>query len=72
MITVVDVETSFVTGVNGKSDPSPFDSRNKFVESIIKNSVAIDVRTPFENKMTEWIKYFSQLEIQISNLLFIL
>ena len=31
MITVVDVETSFVTGVNGKSDPSPFDSRNKLV-----------------------------------------
>jgi DNA polymerase I-like protein with 3'-5' exonuclease and polymerase domains len=31
MITVVDVETSFVTGANGKSDPSPFDSRNKLV-----------------------------------------
>ncbi len=39
-----------------------FDSRNKFVDSIIKNTTAIDVRTPFENQMAEWIKYFSKLE----------
>ena len=28
-----------------------YDSRSKFIDSIIKNSVAIDVRTPFENQM---------------------
>tara|TARA_X000000368_G_scaffold116916_1_gene91287 strand:+ start:873 stop:1832 length:960 start_codon:yes stop_codon:yes gene_type:complete len=39
-----------------------YDSRNKFVDSIIKNTTAIDVRTPFENQMAEWIKYFSKLE----------
>jgi DNA polymerase I-like protein with 3'-5' exonuclease and polymerase domains len=31
MITIFDVETSFVTGVNGKSDPSPFNPNNKLV-----------------------------------------
>jgi len=45
-----------------------FDSRNKFIDSIFKNTTAIDVRTPFENKMVEWIKYFSKLEnISINN-----
>ncbi len=45
-----------------------FDFKNKFIDSIIKNTIAIDVRTPFENKMTEWIKYFSKLEgINIEN-----
>ena len=39
-----------------------YDSRNKFIDSIIKNTTAIDVRTPFENKMADWIKYFSKLE----------
>jgi DNA polymerase III delta subunit len=39
-----------------------FDSRNKFIDSIIKNTTSIDVRTPFENQMGEWIKYFSKLE----------
>ena len=36
-ITVVDVETSFVTGENGKTDPSPFNSRNKLVSVGINN-----------------------------------
>ena len=31
MITIFDVETSFVEGVNGKSDPSPFNPKNKLV-----------------------------------------
>ena len=45
-----------------------FDSKNKFIDSIIKNTIAIDVRTPFENKMIEWIRYFSKLEgINIGN-----
>ena len=45
-----------------------FDFKNKFIDSIIKNTIAIDVRTPFENKMIEWIKYFSKLEgINIEN-----
>ena len=39
-----------------------YDSRSKFIDSIIKNSVAIDVRTPFENQMLEWIKYFTKIE----------
>lgn len=39
-----------------------YDSRNKFIDSIIKNTTAIDVRIPFENQMAEWIKYFSKLE----------
>ena len=36
-ITVVDVETSFVTGENGKTDPSPFNSKNKLVSVGINN-----------------------------------
>ena len=39
-----------------------FDSRNKFVDSLIKSSVSIDVRTPFENKMKEWINYITKKE----------
>lgn len=39
-----------------------YDSRNKFIDSIIKNTISIDVRTPFENQMSEWIKYFCKLE----------
>ena len=31
MIAVIDVETSFVTGANGKTDPSPFNPKNKLV-----------------------------------------
>ena len=37
-----------------------FDSRNKFVDSIIKKSTTIDVRTPFDNKVIEWIKYITK------------
>jgi len=45
-----------------------FDSRNKFVDSLIKSSVSIDVRTPFENKMKEWINYIIKKEkISIQN-----
>ena len=36
-IAVVDVETSFVTGQNGKTDPSPFNSKNKLVSVGINN-----------------------------------
>ncbi len=39
-----------------------YDSRSKFINNIIKNTVAIDVRTPFENQMIEWIKYFTKIE----------
>ena len=45
-----------------------FDSRNKFVDSLIKSSISIDVRTPFENKMKEWINYIIKKEkISIQN-----
>ena len=45
-----------------------FDSRNKFVDSLIKSSISIDVRTPFENKMKEWINYIIKKEkINIKN-----
>ena len=39
-----------------------FDSRNKFVDSIMQNSVSIDVRTPFESKMKEWVRYIIKKE----------
>ena len=39
-----------------------FDSRNKFIDSIMQNSVSIDVRTPFESKMKEWIRYITKKE----------
>ena len=39
-----------------------FDQKNKFIDSILKRSTSIDVRTPFENKMIEWISYFLKLE----------
>ena len=39
-----------------------FDSRNKFVDSLIKESTPIDVRTPFESKMKEWINYIIKKE----------
>jgi len=45
-----------------------FDSRNKFIDSLIKSSISIDVRTPFENKMKEWINYIAKKEkITIQN-----
>ena len=34
-----------------------FENKNKFIDSIISNCITIDVRTPFENKMVDWIKY---------------
>ena len=39
-----------------------FDSRNKFVDSLIKESTPIDVRTPFESKMKEWVNYIIKKE----------
>ena len=34
-----------------------FENKNKFIDSIISNCITIDVRTPFENKMIDWIKF---------------
>ena len=45
MITVIDVETSFVEGFNGKPDPSPFNPNNKLV------SVGINDEYLFFNHM---------------------
>ena len=53
---------------NSKSDnylilvKNNFDSRNKFIDSLIKESIPIDVRTPFESKMKEWINYIIKKE----------
>ena len=53
---------------NSKSDnylilvKNNFDSRNKFIDSLIKKSISIDVRTPFESKMKEWINYIIKKE----------
>ena len=45
-----------------------FDNRNKFLDSIMNKSVSIDVRTPFDNKVKEWIKYITKKEkIEISD-----
>ena len=46
-----------------------FDNRNKFIDSLIKKCIGIDVRTPFENKVKEWIKYITKNEnINISDI----
>ena len=34
-----------------------FDLRNSFLKNIAENSELLDVRTPFENKMKEWVKF---------------
>ena len=39
-----------------------FDARNKFIDSLINRTTPIDVRTPFDNKMKEWLKYFTKRE----------
>jgi len=39
-----------------------YDNKNKFIESLIKHSTSIDVRTPFESKMYEWVKFFLNQE----------
>ena len=44
-----------------------FDNKNKFVNSLLKSATSIDTRTPFENQMYDWIKFFSKQEnIQIN------
>ena len=35
-------------------------STNKFVDSIASMSTCVDMRTPFPNKMEEWVKYYSK------------
>ena len=35
-------------------------STNKFVDSIASVSTCVDMRTPFPNKMKEWVKYYSK------------
>jgi len=45
-----------------------FDNRNKFIHSLMKKCITIDVRTPFDNKVKEWIKYIIKKEkIKISD-----
>ena len=45
-----------------------FDNRNKFIDSLMKECISVDVRTPFDNKVKEWIKYISKKEqIKISD-----
>ena len=45
-----------------------FDNRNKFLDSIMNKSVTIDVRTPFDNKVKEWVKYITKKEeIKVSD-----
>lgn len=45
-----------------------FDNRNKFIDSLMKKSISIDVRTPFDNKVKEWIQYITKKEkIKISD-----
>ena len=39
-----------------------YDSKNKFIDSLIKHSTSIDVRTPFENQMLDWVKFFTKQE----------
>jgi len=34
-----------------------FDMQNSFLKNIAENSELLDVRTPFENKMKEWVKF---------------
>ena len=35
-------------------------STNKFIDSIASVSTCVDMRTPFPNKMKEWVKYYSK------------
>ena len=35
-------------------------STNKFIDSISSVSTCVDMRTPFPNKMKEWVKYYSK------------
>ena len=45
-----------------------FDNKNKFIESLMQKCITIDVRTPFDNKVKEWIRYITKKEeIQISD-----
>ena len=45
-----------------------FDNRNKFIDSLMRKSISIDVRTPFDNKVKEWIQYITKKEkIKISD-----
>ena len=39
-----------------------FDNKNKFIESLMQKCVTIDVRTPFDNKVKEWIRYITKKE----------
>ena len=36
---------------------SEFDLRNSFLDKIAKNSELLDLRTPFKEKMQEWVRY---------------
>ena len=45
-----------------------FDNRNKFIHSLMKESINIDVRTPFDNQIKKWIQYITKKEkINISD-----
>jgi len=45
-----------------------FDNKNKFIDSLMDKCINIDVRTPFDNKVKEWIRYITKKEeIKISN-----
>lgn len=45
-----------------------FDSKNKFITTLQSKCITIDVRTPFENKMIDWIRYICKIEkISISD-----
>ena len=38
-----------------------FYSKNKFLDSISKKSIKIDVRTPFQNKIREWVQFYIKI-----------
>jgi len=45
-----------------------FDNKNKFIDSLMQKCINVDVRTPFDNKVQEWIRYITKKEeIQISD-----
>ncbi len=45
-----------------------FDTRNSFLKNIADNSQLLDTRTPFENKMKEWVQFIiNSREIKITN-----
>ena len=45
-----------------------FDNKNKFIDSLMQKCINVDVRTPFDNKVKEWIRYITKKEeIQISD-----